>query len=47
MALSNLSKDRMLAVKDFTDSYNVLFKDDIISINLLGKHFDLNKNLTL
>ncbi|XP_060851323.1 origin recognition complex subunit 4 isoform X2 [Rhopalosiphum padi] len=36
MALSNLSKDKMLTVEDLTNSYTTLFKKDMILVNLLG-----------
>lgn len=38
MALSNLSEGTMLTVKDLTDSYNTLYKKDMILVNLLGKN---------
>jgi len=41
MALSNLSKDKMLNVKDLIDSYTTLYKRDMILVNLLGKNFDV------
>lgn len=37
MALSNLSEDKMLTVKDLTDSYNILYKKDMVLVHLLGK----------
>ncbi|XP_026805562.1 origin recognition complex subunit 4 [Rhopalosiphum maidis] len=36
MALSNISKDKMLTVEDLTNSYTTLFKKDMILVNLLG-----------
>ncbi|XP_025190566.1 origin recognition complex subunit 4 [Melanaphis sacchari] len=36
MAISNLSKDEMLTVENFTNSYSTLFKKDITLVNLLG-----------
>jgi len=40
MALSNLSKDKMLNIKDLIDSYTTLYKKDMILVNLLGKNFN-------
>lgn len=39
MALSNLSKDKLLTVEDLTNSYTTLFNKDMTLVNLLGKYF--------
>lgn len=40
MALSNVSKDKMLSIENLTNSYTTLYKKDIILVNLLGKNLD-------
>lgn len=41
MALSNVSKDKMLSIENLTNSYTTLYKKDIILVNLLGKNLDI------
>jgi len=38
MALSNVSKDKMITVEDLTNTYATLFKKDMILVNLLGNN---------
>lgn len=40
MALTNLSKDKLLAIEDLSNSYFTLFKKDMVLINLLGKNLN-------
>lgn len=40
MALSRKSKDKMLTVKDLIDSHTMLYKKDMIIVDLLGKNCD-------
>lgn len=47
MAISNLSKDKMLTVEDLTNSYMVMYKKDMILVNLLGIIFSIINNNTL
>lgn len=44
MALSNLSKDKMLTVENLIYSFNYLYKKDMVLVNLLGNFL---KNLAL
>lgn len=41
MALTNLSKDKLLAIEDLSDSYSTLFKKDMVLTNLLGKNLSV------
>lgn len=41
MALSNLSKDKLLAIEDLSNSYSTLYKKDMVLINLLGKNLSV------
>lgn len=47
MALSNLSEDEMLTVKSLTDSYNALYKKDVILVHLVGKNIIVYYRLEL
>lgn len=38
MALSNVSKDKMITVEDLTNTYTTLFNKDMILVNLLGNN---------
>lgn len=41
MALSNLSKDKLLDVEDLFSSYTTLYQKDMVLINLLGKNLSV------
>jgi hypothetical protein len=41
MALSNLSKDKMLMVENLICSFNSLYKQDLTLVNLLGNFLEI------